>query len=127
MLREEVSQRREGGREGRPDAPATGGLVLLHLEVVERHTEVAEEGVAELLQLAEGLCLHLLELLIVFPLQPRPGEVREERRGERRTDMVSWPRGKEGSSSITLFISERASSYFSSDSRAWLLRTRTLR
>lgn len=51
------------------DRPATCIWVLDHLEVVQRHSEVSQQGITQFLQLAQRFIFHLRHLLIVQPLQ----------------------------------------------------------
>lgn len=56
------------------DVPAAGAGILLHLEVVQRHSEVAQNRVPQLLQLSQGLILELRHLLVIQYLQ-LPSEI----------------------------------------------------
>lgn len=82
-------------RSASPDVPAARGGVLVHLEVVQGHAEVAQDGVAELLELAQRLVLQLAHLLVVLDLQPPSGKDQEiktkcnnKHRGERAAGLV---------------------------------------
>lgn len=71
-----------------PDVPAASGGVLLHVEVVERHAEVPENGVPELLELAQRLVLHLVHLVVVLDLQPATESTREAKKGQQTRAII---------------------------------------